>query len=149
MLQIKHSLLAGMALSILVLSCNEKGKEQSTGNKSKEDQTVVADPPKEETKEGMTIAAAKSFLEENEANSGKEVTVSAYNWGSNDMMGGMVSLNLGDKKLEGFQQSAFSCKFEKDKAAAVKAIAKDVIVTVTGKIAKGSGGVELTDCTLH
>lgn len=89
------------------------------------------------------------FLDENEANSGKEVTVSAYSWGSNDMMGGMVSLNLGDKKLEGFQQTTFSCKFEKEKAAAVKAIAKDAMVTVTGKIAKGSGGVELTDCTLH
>ncbi|MBK6827614.1 MAG: hypothetical protein IPG86_12415 [Chitinophagaceae bacterium] len=149
MLQIKRSLLAGMAISLLVLSCNEKGKEQTTDNKTKEDQTVVADPPKEESKEGMTIAAAKSFLDENEANAGKEITVSAYSWGSNDMMGGTVSLNLGDKKLEGFQQSTFSCKFEKDKAAAVKAIAKDAMVTVTGKIAKGSGGVELTDCTLH
>ena len=149
MLQIKRSLLAGMAISLLVLSCNEKGKNQTTDTKNDKDQTIVADPPKEESKEGMTIADAKKFLDENEANSGKEVTVSAYSWGSNDMMGGMVSLNLGDKKLEGFQQSTFSCKFEKDKAAAVKAIAKDAMVTVTGKIAKGSGGVELTDCTLH
>lgn len=149
MLQIKRSLLAGMAISLLLISCNGKGNEQTSDNKPKEDQTVVADPPKEETKEGMTIAEAKSFLEENEANSGKEVTVTAYSWGSNEMIDGMVSLNLGDKKLEGFQQTTFSCKFEKNKAAAVKAIAKDAMVTVTGKIANGSGGVELTDCKLH
>ena len=59
MLQIKRSLLAGMAISLLVLSCNEKGKNQTTDTKNDKDQTIVADPPKEESKEGMNIADAK------------------------------------------------------------------------------------------
>ena len=78
MLHIKRSFLFFMTFSMFLLSCNEKGKNQTTDTKNDKDQTIVADPPKEESKEGMTIADAKKFLDENEANSGKEVTVSAY-----------------------------------------------------------------------
>lgn len=36
----------------------------------------------------------------------------------------------------------------KDEADALKAIAKNAMVTITGKIAKESGGIELTDCKI-
>lgn len=118
-----------------------------------------AEEPKQETtsttkedasseKKGMSIAEAKAFLEADPANKGKEVTVSGYSWGSNDRMGGEVQLNLGDKKLEGMQQASFSCIFTKEQATAAKALAKDALVTVSGKIAKGAGGVEMTDCKI-
>lgn len=99
-------------------------------------------------KKGLTVKEAKAFLDADETNKGKEVTVTAYSWGTNNRMGGEVQLNLGDKKLEGAQQANFSCIFKKEEAAAVKAIAKDALVTITGKIAKGSGGIELTDCKI-
>jgi hypothetical protein len=102
---------------------------------------------KVETK-GMTTKEAKAFLDADVANKGKEVTVAAYSWGTNNRMGGEVQLNLGDKKREGAQQADFSCIFKKEEAAAVKAIAKDAMVTITGKIVKGSGGIELTDCKI-
>jgi hypothetical protein len=59
-----------------------------------------------------------------------------------------IQLNLGDQKLEGMQSASFACMFGKDQSAAIKAIAKDALVTVTGKISKGAGGVELNDCKL-
>lgn len=129
------------------------------GKKEKDDKTIVADPPKTDVtdskttdspgeKKGMSVAEAKDFLDADEGNKGKEVTVSAYSWGSNERMDDKIQLNLGDKKLEGMQSASFSCMFGKDQAAAIKAIAKDAMVTVMGKISKGAGGVELKDCKL-
>jgi hypothetical protein len=63
-------------------------------------------------------------------------------------MGGEVQINPGDKKLEGFRQAAIACIFGKEDAAAIKAIAKDAQVTITGNIANGSGGVVLNGCKL-
>ena len=102
----------------------------------------------EAEKKGMTIKEAKAFLAADDANKGKEVTVAAYSWGTNNRMGGEVQLNLGDGKLKGAQQANFSCIFKKEEAASIKAVAKDAMVTVTGKIIKGSDGIELTDCKI-
>lgn len=127
--------------------------------KEKDDKTVVADPPKDGDngtkpadapagKKGMSVSEAKDFLDADEANSGKEVTVSAYSWGYNERTDNKIQLNLGDQKLEGMQSASFSCMFPKEQADAIKAIAKDAMVTVTGKISKGAGGTELNDCKL-
>ena len=140
-----RTLCAAIAMAVALTACGGKDKTSSSG--TKDNSTVTADPPKS-ADEGMSVADAKAFLNENETNSGKEVTVTAYSWGYNEMMGGLLSLNLGDQKLEGFQQATFSCQFDQSQAGAVKAIAKDAKVTVTGKIGKGSGGVELTNCKL-
>lgn len=96
----------------------------------------------------MTIADAKDFLNASDANAGKEITVSAYSWGSNERTDGKIQLNLGDAKLEGMQSASFSCMFGKDQADIIKAIAKNALVTVTGKIGSGAGGTELTDCKI-
>ena len=137
-----------LAAGLLLQSCG--GNTQNNGN-TVEPQKEAASTTTASTSadvNGMTVAAAKNFLEADAANKGKEVTVSAYSWGSNDRMGGEVGLNLGDKKLEGMQQASFTCIFSKDQAAAAKAVAKDARVTISGKIAKGAGGVELTDCKI-
>lgn len=151
MKKIMLPVLAIATLSLTFTACGSK--------KEKDDKTITADPPKPGDtdskttdspgeKKGMTVAEAKDFLDADEANKGKEVTVSAYSWSNNERMGGEIQLNLGDKKLEGMKQATFSCIFGKDQAAAIKAIAKDAMVTVTGKISKGAGGVELNDCKL-
>lgn len=145
MIQTLRTLCTAILMGAVLTACG--GKDKKTSATGDENKTITADPPRP-AEEGMSIADAKAFLDENESNAGKEVTVTAFSWGYNEMMGGMLSLNLGDKKLEGFQQATFSCKFDQSQAEAVKAIAKDAKVTVTGKIGKGSGGVELTDCKL-
>lgn len=144
--------LLAATLCLAMTSCGSK--------KEKDDKTVVADPPKDgdngakpadappADKKGMSVAEAKDFLEADEANSGKEVTVSAYSWGSNERTDNKIQLNLGDQKLEGMQAANFSCMFPKEQTDAIKAIAKDAMVTVTGKISKGAGGIELNDCKL-
>lgn len=108
---------------------------------------VPSKAPSGET--ALSVAGARDFLNADTANKGKEVTVTAYSWGTQNRMGGVVALMLGDKKLEGFQQATFVCIFPKEQEAKVKAIAKDTKVTVTGKIFKGSGGTELKDCMLN
>ncbi len=144
--------LLAATLCLAMTSCGSK--------KEKDDKTVVADPPKDgdngskpadappADKKGMSVAEARDFLEADEANSGKEVTVSAYSWGSNERTDNKIQLNLGDQKLEGMQAANFSCMFPKEQTDAIKAIAKDAMVTVTGKISKGAGGIELNDCKL-
>lgn len=144
MIKLNRTLLLLLTVLSVVTACNNSKKEARS---SEENKSITADPPAA-AEAGMTIADANKFLDENEANTGKEITVTAYSWGYNEMMGGMISLNLGDKKLEGMKPSTFSCKFVKADADAVKAIAKDSKVTVSGKIGKGSGGTELTDCKL-
>lgn len=57
-------------------------------------------------------------------------------------------MNPGDKKLDGVQSASFSCLFGKEQSATIKALAKDTMATVTGKISKGSGVVELNDCKI-
>lgn len=144
--------LLAATLCLAMTSCGSK--------KEKDDKTVVADPPKDgdngskpadappADKKGMSVAEARDFLEADEANSGKEVTISAYSWGSNERTDNKIQLNLGDQKLEGMQVANFSCMFPKEQTDAIKAIAKDAMVTVTGKISKGAGGIELNDCKL-
>lgn len=148
MLHIKSSLLTLMTFSLFLVSCKEKEKNQTTDSKNDKEQTIVADPPKEESKEGMTIADAKKFLKENEANAGKEVTVTGYVWSVNNRTDGLVQLNIGDKKLEGMQAASFYCLFYESMAPKLKALGKDAVVTVTGLIGDGTGGVELSDCKL-
>ncbi|MBL7749019.1 MAG: hypothetical protein JNM19_16385, partial [Chitinophagaceae bacterium] len=108
MKRILVTVVAVAALSITFTACG--------GKKEKDDKTITADPPKPGDtdskttdspgeKKGMTVADAKDFLDADEANKGKEVTVAAYNWSVNERMGGEVQLNLGDKKLEGMQQA--------------------------------------------
>lgn len=137
-----------MTISVFFLSCKEKEKSQTTDSKDDKEQTIVADPPKEESKAGMTIADAKKFLEASEDNSGKEVTVSGYIWSINERTDGLVQLNMGDKKMEGMQAASFYCLFYESMAPKLKALGKDAVVTVTGLIGNGTGGVELSDCKL-
>jgi hypothetical protein len=137
-----------LATGLLLQSCgSDASKEEKSGEPAK-DAGTTSSASTGSNSNGMTVAAAKSFLEADEANKGKEVTVTAYSWGSNNRMGGELGLNLGDKKLEGMQQAGFTCIFTKDQAAEAKAVAKDALVTVSGKIAKGAGGIELTECKI-
>lgn len=138
-----------MLLSFSVISCDSKKSkdDKSSDTPATTSSSASTDAPPAGNK-GMTVSEAKDFLDADEANSGKEVTVSAYSWGYNERMDDKVQLNLGDKKLEGMQSASFSCMFGKDKLDMLKAIAKDAMVTVTGKISKGAGGVELNDCKL-
>ncbi len=137
-----------LLLALTIASCGGKDKKEETKPAAPDAATAPAEPAAE-NKKGMSVAEAKDFLDADDANSGKEVTVSAYSWGSNERMDGKIQLNLGDEKLEGMQSASFACMFGKDEASAVKAIAKDALVTVTGKINKGAGGVELNDCKLQ
>jgi len=122
--------------------CNSSGE-------SKDSSATAAEQTGSDNKSGsLTVAAARKFLEADTANKGKEVTVTAYSWGSQNRMGGTIGLNLGDKKLEGFQQASFTCIFPADQEAKIKAIAKDAQVTVTGTISKGDGGIQLDNCKL-
>jgi hypothetical protein len=126
-------------------SCGNSGEDKETTSESSKEN------PKTDSKSssaGLSVAAAKEFLSADAANSGKEVTVTAFSWGSQNRMGGEIGLNLGDKKLEGFQQATFTCIFSKEQEAEIKAIAKDATVTVSGKISKGSGGIQLNECRL-
>lgn len=128
----------------MLVSCSNKKKDGKSGPG---DTAAVAAPATPSAgKKGMTVAEAREFLDADAANSGKEVTVTAYSWGSNERMDDKIQLNLGDKKLEGMAVVNFYCLFSKDQAAAVKAAAKDALVTVSGKIAAGEGGVQLTGC---
>jgi hypothetical protein len=134
------------AISLSIISCGSKKEKDDQPAGTPGTTSATTDAPSE--KKGMSVAEAKDFLEADEANKGKEVTVSAYSWGSNERMDNKIQLNLGDKKLEGMASASFSCMFGKDQAAAIKAIAKDAMVTVTGKISKGAGGIELNDCKI-
>jgi hypothetical protein len=138
--------LLSAAISISLISCGSKKEKETATTDVPGNTSNTADAPAD--KKGMSVAEAKDFLNADETNKGKEVTVSAYSWGSNGRMDDKIQLNLGDKKLEGAQSASFSCLFGKEQSAAIKAIAKDVMVTVTGKISKGSGGVELNDCKI-
>lgn len=143
----KKNLLNNLLLAVListVTACGGKDKKETADAPA----TSTSSTPDAPAKTGMSVADATAFLDGDEANSGKEVTVSAYSWGSNERMDEKIQLNLGDKKLEGMQSASFSCMFPKDQAAAIKAIAKDAMVTVTGKISRGAGGVELNECKL-
>ena len=128
-----------LCISVAIWSCGSGNDTKNNDGK---------ESGKDVSRKGMTVAEATAFLEADVANSGKEITVSAISWGSNNRIGGQVQLNLGDKKLEGMASASFSCIFEKDQAAAIQAIAKDATVTISGKIAKGAGGIELTECKL-
>ena len=134
----------------ILVSCNNKKKDSNSGpgDTPATATALAASTEPADGKKGMTVAEAKDFLDADAANSGKEVTVSAYCWGSNERTDNMIQLNLGDKKLEGMQSASFYCLFPKAETDAIKAIAKDAMVTVSGKIASGSGGVELTECKL-
>lgn len=138
--------LIAAAISFTIISCGSKKEKDNNTTDKQESPADNPTPPAD--KKGMSVSEAVEFLDAAEANSGKEVTVSAYSWGSNERMDGNIQLNLGDQKLEGMQSASFSCLFGKEQSADVKAIAKDAMVTVTGKIAKGAGGVQLTDCKL-
>lgn len=136
------------AISLSLISCGDK-KEK--GDKTADTPAATTPDAGKETpadKKGMSVAEVTALLNKDEANIGKEVTVSAYSWSSNERTDDKIQLNLGDKKLEGMQAANFSCLFSKDQSATIKAIAKDAMVTVTGKIAKGYSGVELNDCKL-
>lgn len=128
-----------ISLSIILLhSCNK-------GNKSEPTESIETNVSENKA---MTVNEAKNFLDADAANDGKEVTVTGFSWGSVSRVSGEVLLNLGDEKLEGFKQASFSCVFKKEEADVVKAIETDAMVTVTGKITKGEGGVELNDCKI-
>ena len=131
-----------LRLFAVIILCGITFTQCANGDKKESGSNTEAE------KKGMTIKEAKAFLDADNTNKGKEVTVAAYSWGNNNRMDGEVQLNLGDKKLEGAQQANFSCIFKKEDAAAIKTVTKDAMVTVTGKIAKGSGGIELTDCKI-
>ncbi|HUM53483.1 MAG TPA: hypothetical protein PK431_16815 [Chitinophagales bacterium] len=121
-------------LSILLINgCNLKNETQNDNSSEKN---------------AMTVIEAKSFLDADEANNGKDVTVTAYSWGYNNRVGGEIQLNLGDEILKGDQQANFSCIFKKEDADKIKAIEKDAKVTVSGKISKGDGGIELNNCRI-
>ena len=139
-----------LAMSMVaLLSCKDSTNktDKNAGSKEKTE-TAPASDNAGTSKKGMTVAEAKDFLDAAETNSGKEVTVTAYSWGSNERTDNKIQLNLGDMKLEGMQAATFSCMFSMDEAATIKAVAKDAQVTVTGKISKGAGGTELNDCKL-
>lgn len=137
-------------MAFILAGCSNSSEKKEAENTSKEQAPAPADTKgnTDPAKKGITLAEANDFLEANEANSGKEVTVSAFSWGSNERMDGKVQLNLGDKKLEGMEAAAFSCMFPKEQTETLKAIGKNTIVTVTGKISKGAGGTELNDCRI-
>jgi hypothetical protein len=136
------------AISLSLVCC--AGKKEKDNKNADTPAATTPDAGKEASadKKGMTVAEVTAMLEKDEANIGKEVTVSACSWGSNERTDDKIQLNLGDKKLEGLKPANFSCLFSKEQTAAIKAIAKDAMVTVRGKIAKGYGGVELNDCKL-
>jgi hypothetical protein len=80
---------------------------------------------------------------------GTEVTVKAVSWGSSDRVGGEVSLDLGDVKLEGMQQSHVVAIFSEANAAAAKAVEKDANVTIKAKVGPYEyGAVKLLDPTI-
>lgn len=147
MLQVKKLMAGSLILVTLLSGCGNAEKKETPKN-GEETKEVVADPPKEENRKGMTIAEAKKFLEASEDNRGKEVTVTGYIWSINDRTDGLVQLNMGDNKLEGMQAASFYCLFYESMAPKLKALGKDALVTVTGLIADGTGGVELSDCKL-
>lgn len=146
------SLCIAACISIGMIACG--GKSDKDKKADNPDTATTSTPPAEPTnepageKKGMTVAEAKDFLDADAANSGKEVTVSAYNWGMNERMDEKVQLNLGDEKAEGMVSASFSCMFPKSQAGILKAIEKNAMVTITGKISKGAGGVELNDCKI-
>jgi hypothetical protein len=137
----------GLLFLFSVISCGSK-KAADDKSASTPDAATPASTDAPADKKGMSVSEAVAFLNADEANSGKEVTVSAYSWGHNERMDEKIQLNLGDKKLEGLQAANFACLFGKDQSAAIKAIAKDAMVTVTGKISKGAGAVELNECKI-
>jgi hypothetical protein len=137
-----------IAITIALVSCNTTKEEEQKKEGNVVEQKDDNKGSTSDAKKVMTVKEAKAFFNADAANSGKEITVSGYSWGTNNRMGGEVLLNLGDVKLEGFKQATFSCVFTKEKADAVKIIVKDAMVTVTGKIKSGSGGVELIDCSM-
>ena len=141
------------AISLSLLSCGDKKQKDNKTADTPASTTPAATTPDagkeaDADKKGMTVAEITALLNKDEANIGKEVTVSAYSWSNNERTDNKIQLNLGDKKLEGMKAANFSCLFAKDQSATIKAIPKDAMVTVTGKIAKGYSGVELTDCKL-
>jgi hypothetical protein len=146
----KKTVLIAVWCSALLLAVTSCGSKKDKDNKLADTPAATTGTTTESSsgKKGMTVSEAKDFLDADEANKGKEVTVTAYSWGSNERMDDKIQLNLGDQKLEGMQSASFACMFGKDQSAAIKAIAKDALVTVTGKISKGAGGVELNDCKL-
>jgi len=131
-----------LVIAMSATGCNSSGENKDSAAAS------TAQSGSETKSENLTVAAARKFLEADTANKGKEVTVTAYSWGSVNRMGGTIGLNLGDKKLEGFQQASFTCIFPAEQEAKIKGIAKDAKVTVTGTISKGDGGVQLDNCKL-
>lgn len=136
----------GFVFFTLLCGCGNPDKKENA--KSGDEKTIIADPPRDDSKKRMTIAEAKNFLEASEENSGKEVTVTGYIWSINDRTDGLVQLNMGDAKPEGMQAASFYCLFYASMAPKLKALGKDAVLTVTGLIANGSGGVELSDCKL-
>lgn len=146
MINVLNKLCFSLLFLTTIASCG--GDPKKEGEKQQTADTGTTSPAKSitESKKGMTVSEAKDFLDADEANAGKEITVSAYGWGSNERTDGKIQLNLGDEKMDGMQSASFSCMFDKSQTDAVKAVAKNAMVTVTGKIGKGAGGVELTEC---
>lgn len=119
-------------LGLLVVGCSE-------GNKT--DGAIT-----EEKKEEVTAMTCANIEEQVDELKGQEVTIKAISWGSNNVMGGGVKLNLGDEKLEGMKQAHVVVNFTAEDAAIAKELKKDVDVTLTATVGGSEyGAVQLNN----
>lgn len=97
--------------------------------------------------ESESISITCTELEEHASDlQGKEITIKAICWGSSSRLDGDVSVNLGDNKLEGMQQTRVVVNFSTDNAEVAKAIEKDVEVTLKATVGEVNyGAVQLNN----
>ncbi len=145
-------------LSLLVISCNSSGsKEDLQKDLQQNAQNALKNESKKEPETNsssagqqnvMSVADAKKFIAAEDANKGKEITVSAYPRGTTKAVNGEFMLYVSDKSGTGLPEENFACKFKEEMKEQVKTHKAGELVKVSGYIAYNNGMVILKNAKL-
>ena len=124
----KMFLMSAVVLGLAIVSCSG-------------DVTTRDDAEVEDTVATMTCAELQEKVDEL---TGKEVTIKAISWGNSATKTGDIKMTLGDKKLEGMQQSTVVVNFTAADAAVADAVKSGDEVTITATVGgEDYGAVQL------
>jgi hypothetical protein len=124
-------IITGISLGLLIVGCSTEGMNNDHPSEN----------VSESTKTGITC---KDLLFQKDELLGKTVTVSAYNWGAIDLLGGGCTLCLGDDQSEGIHPANVVADFYSNADEKVKKIAVGEWVTLKALVSGyESGAVHL------
>ena len=123
---------------VFMYSCSgEEGSTDESGESTEQGSET------EEEAAPMSVQDIIDMIDEKGADAlGEEVTVTAYAWGTSNMVDGRKVMGIGDEPLEGFKQMKVALLFNEDEDVPFE---KDEQITFTGKIRETAPEIRIGD----